>query len=114
MGTIFDNAKTIQEKRDILKTLSKPLQELAKSDAIESVNEGLKDYYRQDGHHILKTIHQWNKEGKRIKKGEHALCLWGRPKKREEHNNTAVNGTEEDNPLNFFPICYVFSNRQLQ
>lgn len=114
MGTIFDNAKTIQEKRDILKTLSKPLQELAKREAIESVNEGLKEYYKQEGHIVLKTIHQWNKEGKRIKKGEHALCLWGRPKKREEHNDTAGDGTEEDSPLNFFPICYVFSNRQLQ
>lgn len=116
MGNLFESATTIQEKRDILKKISKPLQELAKCEAIESVNEGLKAIYREDGHTILKTLRQWNQEGKRIKKGEHALCLWGKPKQREQEtdNNTTEKGNDEENPLNFFPICYVFSNQQIQ
>ena len=42
MENIFDSAKTIQEKRTILKGLSKPLQILVKEAAIPTVNDGLK------------------------------------------------------------------------
>ena len=73
MNNLFDSAKTIQEKREILKSLSKPLQLLVKSEALDSVNEGLKAIYKESGHSELKTLNQWNKEGKRIRKGEHAL-----------------------------------------
>lgn len=116
MGNLFESASTIQEKREILKQLSKPLQVLAKSEAIENVNEGLKGIYRQEGHITLKTLRQWNKEGKRVRKGERALCLWGKPKLREQKadNSTTEQGKDEKNPLNFFPVCYVFSNQQVQ
>ena len=117
MNNLFDSAKTIQEKREILKSLSKPLQLLVKSEALDSVTEGLKAIYKESGHSELKTINQWNKEGKRIRKGEHALCLWGKPKQKEDsentHNDTTENGTEENDSLNFFPICFVFSNLQV-
>lgn len=115
MGNLFESASTIQEKRDILKQLSKPLQELTKCEAIESVNEGLKAIYREDGHTILKTLRQWNQEGKRVKKGEHALCLWGKPKQREQESDNSTTGEDkEDSENSFFPICYVFSNQQIQ
>lgn len=117
MNNLFDSAKTIQEKREILKGLSKPLQQLVKTEVLESVNAGLKAIYKESGHIELKTLHQWNKEGKRIKKGEHALCLWGRPKQKEDleapKNDTDKNSPDENDPLNFFPICYVFSNLQV-
>ena len=81
MENIFDSAKTIQEKRTILKGLSKPLK-------------------------------QWNKEGRSIKKGSHALCLWGAPKKVETTQVEEAQG-EDNDPMNFYPICFVFSNLQV-
>lgn len=112
MENIFDNAKTIQEKRAILKGLSQPLQLLVKEGAIPSVNDGLKGIYAQSGHMELKTIQQWNKDGKRVVKGSHALCLWGAPKQVEQQPQEEVQG-EDNDTLNFYPICFVFSNLQV-
>ena len=113
MANLFDSAKNIQEKRAILKELSKPLQELTKTGKIESVNAGLKSIYQSDGHRELKSFYEWKKEGKKIKKGEHALCLWGKPKQKiEEQEQEEQNRTNDG--LEFFPICYVFSNLQVQ
>nr|DAY94268.1 MAG TPA: protein of unknown function (DUF1738) [Caudoviricetes sp.] len=113
MENIFDSAKTIQEKREILKGLSKPLQVLVKEGAIDSVNEGLKEIYAQSGHTKLKTLKQWNKEGKRIEKGSHALCLWGAPKQIEKKEQGDSNTDEDIDPADFYPICFVFSNLQV-
>lgn len=110
MENIFDTAKTIQEKRDILKKLSQPLQLLVKEAAIPSVNDGLKTIYAQSGHIVLKTLKQWNKEGKKVVKGSHALCLWGTPKHREKQED---NTNEENDPADFYPLCFVFSNLQV-
>ena len=112
MENIFDSAKTIQEKRKRLKGLSKPLQILVKEAAIPTVNDGLKAIYAQSGHTELKTLKQWNKEGRSIKKGSHALCLWGAPKKVETIQVEEAQG-EDNDPMNFYPICFVFSNLQV-
>lgn len=112
MENIFDSAKTIQEKREILKGLSKPLQLLVKEAAITNVNDGLKAIYAQSGHTQLKTLKQWNREGKSIIKGSHALCLWGAPKK-IEHQQSEESQNGENDPMNFYPLCFVFSNLQV-
>jgi hypothetical protein len=112
MENIFESAATIHEKRVILKKLSKPLQELSKIGKIESVNAGLKTIYKSDGHIILKTFNQWKKDGKSIKKGEKALCLWGAPKHKGEADEQCQD--MEGDKLDFYPICYVFSNLQVQ
>lgn len=112
MNNIFDSAKTIQEKREILKGLSKPLQILVKEAAITSVNDGLKAIYAQSGHSELKTLKQWNKEGKRVEKGSHALCLWGAPKRIEKQQQDD-NQDGNNDPTDFYPICFVFSNLQV-
>lgn len=111
MNNIFDSAKTIQEKRDILKKLSQPLQLLVKESALSSVNDGLKAIYAQSGHTQLKTLKQWNKEGKSIAKGSHAFCLWGAPKQREEQQEEAKD--EASDAMSFYPVCFVFSNLQV-
>lgn len=112
MENIFDSAKTIREKREILKGLSKPLQQLVKEAAIPTVNDGLKAIYAQSGHTELKTLKQWNKEGKRVAKGSHALCLWGAPKQIDKQNQ-GENQNEENDPTDFYPLCFVFSNLQV-
>lgn len=111
MENIFDSAKTIQEKREILKGLSKPLQQLVKEGAISTVNDGLKEIYAQSGHTQLKTLQQWNKDGRRVIKGSHALCLWGAPKQIEKQQLEDHDG--ENDPADFYPICFVFSNLQV-
>ena len=75
MANIFDSAKTIQEKRIILRQLSDGLKDLVKIGQFESVNDGLKAVYAQSGHVVLKTMKQWNKEGKRVTK---VLTLLGK------------------------------------
>ena len=112
MENIFETAKSIQEKRAILKGLSQPLQLLVKEGALSSVNDGLKGIYAQLGHMELKTIQQWNKEGKNIRKGSHALCLWGAPKQRELQQQEEAD-SEDNDTLHFYPICFVFSNLQV-
>lgn len=112
MENIFDSAKTIKEKREILKGLSKPLQLLVKEGAISSVNDGLKGIYAQSGHIELKTLQQWNKDGKRVVKGSHALCLWGAPKQIDRQQQED-NQDGENDPTDFYPICFVFSNLQV-
>lgn len=112
MENIFETAKTIQEKRTILKGLSQPLQLLVKEGALSSVNDGLKGIYAESGHTELKTLKQWNKEGKNIKKGTHALCLWGAPKQRERQSEEVLEDDDNDT-MNFYPICFVFSNLQV-
>lgn len=107
---------SIRAKREELKALSAPLKELKKSGVIDSINEGLVSIYGSQGHTTLKTIHQWNKEGLSVKKGAKALLLWGRPTatQREEINEQSHDKSNlETDVLDFYPICFVFSNLQV-
>lgn len=99
----------INEKRQLLKGLSKPIQLLVKEGRFNSVNDGLKSIYAEDGHKELKTVRQWNRDGKKVKKGETALLLWGSPRKFEVMNAD----TSEVDEMDFYPICFVFSNQQV-
>jgi len=99
----------IHEKRAELKMLSRLLRPLVIEGCINSINDGLKDLYKQKGHEVLNTLHQWNKQGKRVKKGEKALLLWAQPRHVERVNET----TAEVDEFDFWPICYVFSDLQV-
>jgi hypothetical protein len=110
----MESVSKIQEKREELKALSLGLKILKREGAIDTINEGLKALYLQGGHSELKTIHQWNESGKRVKKGEKALLLWGRPKKLSMPNSAdQIEVNEDVDEMNFFPICFVFSNLQV-
>lgn len=101
----------INIKRQYLKELSKPIRELKNIGEVESINEGLKQIYEAQGHTNLKTIRQWNEKGYKVKKGEHALLLWG-SKKTTTH---AISDENTDlDPYDFFPICFVFSKSQVE
>lgn len=105
-----DNKKSkIQEKRNYLKGLSRPIQLLVKEGAFDTVNEGLKEIYSEEGHTDLKTLRQWNSAGKQVIKGEKALLLWGKPRSFEVVNAD----TSEIDELDFYPICFVFSQKQV-
>jgi calcineurin-like phosphoesterase family protein len=98
----------IKENREKLKALSNGIKILIKQGVYDSVNEGLAEYYKQTGHVELKKFWDWKKAGKTIKKGEHALLLWGQPRKGKKPEPQ-----EEKDEYSFFPVCYVFSNLQV-
>jgi hypothetical protein len=110
----METKSKIQEKREFLKDLSSGLKLLKKDGAIDTINEGLKDLYAQSGHTELKTLKQWNEAGKRVRKGEHALLLWAKPKRITPNPDNQSEKTKEDDGLNYFPICFVFSNLQVR
>lgn len=100
----------IQEKRQELKELSVSLKKLHQKGAIATINDGLKSLYAQGGHTELNTLKGWNKAGKRVKKGSKALLLWGRPRKIDIANADTL----EIDKLDYYPICFVFSNLQVE
>jgi hypothetical protein len=108
--------ETKQDKRKALKELSKIAKMRMQLDCEGmSVNEILiEKFYTSDEHTIFKTLHDWNKEGYKINKGEKAFLIWGKPRntnKEQTYNKEGEEGEEEENE--FFPICYLFSNAQV-
>jgi hypothetical protein len=101
----------IRAKREELKGLSQPFRAMVKEGAIDSINEGLKGIYSDKGHTTLKTLKQWNAEGMKVKKGEHAFLLWGSPVNRTRKTE---NEEPEDEETDYFPVCFVFSQKQVE
>lgn len=102
----------IQQKREELKALSAGFKILLKEGAIGSVNEGLANYYAEQGHNILHSYRQWKEQGFQVRKGSKALLMWGEPKKYGKQEEQQ--GTEEENKETWFPLAYVFSNLQVE
>jgi len=104
--------EAIRAKRTELKEISKPIKELVKLAVYNTINEGLVELYATQGHINLKTLKQWNEAGKSIIKGEHALLLWGSPKKLDKKIElTIIEGDEKE--TDFYPLCFVFSELQV-
>lgn len=109
--------EAIRAKREELKALSKPFKMLVEIGEIDSINEGLTAYYAEQGHKNLKTLRQWNEINMSVKKGEHAFLLWGSPKKIDKPNEVPVIEADPTAPkeqTEFFPVCFVFSENQVQ
>lgn len=101
----------MKAKRQGLKVISQGLQELVKSGEIRNVNEGLALIYKSEGHEDLKSFNRWKEIGYSVKKGAKALLLWGEPRPiNKEHPET----DGEEKGETFFPLCYVFSNLQIE
>lgn len=99
-------------RRAELKAISSSLSMLKKEGAIETINQGLKELYKNQGHRVLKSFREWKKEGKSVRKGERALLLWGRPKQ-TVITKAIESGKNEEEILDFFPLAYVFSENQI-
>jgi len=98
------------EARQQLKELSQVVKPMVKVGAFDTVNQAIiETAYKKDEHQIFKKFNQWLNEGKRVKKGEKGFPVWARPRemKKEEHPNI-------DDDFSFFPICYLFSNAQVE
>lgn len=103
----FDN---IKDKRKFLARISKHLKMLVKEGVYDSVNQALLEFYAEDLPEgtAFKSFNQWRKEGKRVRKGEKAFLLWGKPRQ------VAAKEAEENEDFKFFPLAYVFSSEQVE
>jgi hypothetical protein len=100
----------INEAREQLKELSRAVKPLVKLGAYDTVNEAvIETAYRNNGHNEFKKFSEWKEEGKRIKKGSKGFPVWARPRemKKEDHPDL-------EDEFSFFPICYLFSNAQVE
>lgn len=105
------------ERRNELKTLSHNLVKAAEASMrqFETVNELIKEYYESLGHKTLKSFNEWKEEGYTVKKGEHALLLWARPKPSKASKEAAeAEGNEEDAKADYFPVIHLFSQKQVR
>ncbi len=102
-----------KENRDMLKALSKTAKKLLETGDYTTVNEAIiNGIYKQNNPEIIdfKTFNQWKNEGMKVKKGSRGFMVWGKPKKnqKEESDN------EETDEYKYWPMCYLFSNLQVE
>lgn len=107
----MDTKTSIQQKRDELKKVSAIAKELVKGGEFNTINEGIIGIYTNETHQHFKTLPQWNEAGYKVKRGEKAFLVWGKPKGRKNAEAKAEPSEEESN---FFPIAFVFSNAQVE
>jgi hypothetical protein len=116
----------IQKKRTVLISLSRKAKllreikaERAKTDkeaeywATRTVNDMLfMILYNPKNEREFNTFDQWRKTGKRVKKGEKAVFIWGMPRKATAKVETKTEQTLEE-IYKFWPICFLFSDLQV-
>ena len=109
---------SFQEKRENLKAISKIAQMAIKNGATEAqtVNEFVTDHYKSENPGIeeFDTFHQWKDKGFKIKKGSTAFVVWGSPRKGKLEEPVMKSDGKEDDEFEFFPLCYLFSNQQVE
>jgi len=103
--------KKVNERREELKALSQQVKPLVKECVYDSVNEALIEcFYRDADNSEFHTFFDWIEKGYKIKKGSRAFAIWGSPRPLKKVEPSKEEGKEED----FFPICYLFSNSQVE
>lgn len=92
----------MKEFRNDLKQITEGLVEQAKKQKRTDFthNQLLREYYEVVGKTLM-TFDQWNEKNYCIRKGEHALHFWGKPKQ-------GADGTF------YCPITFLFSQDQVQ
>lgn len=106
-----------QAKKKALIAISKIAKEIQamEEDEPRNINSILiEDFYSKGEHKTFNTFQEWIKQGKRVKKGEKAFLVWGRKRKSNQDAPTAEPQTEEEKKFSFYPLCYLFSNAQVQ
>lgn len=106
----MNQTSNIQERRQELKRISAIAKELVKSGEVPTVNAGIIATYTDETHREFKTLQKWNQEGFKVKRGEKAFLVWGKPKQKQQAEE---NATPSEDETNFFPIAYLFSNAQV-
>ena len=62
------------------------------------------------------TFAQWKELGYTILKGSKAFVIWGQPRTGNENKEETdtKRGEGEDDEYSFFPVCYLFSDKQVR
>lgn len=94
-----------EDRRARFRELTASLKEQAKIAGItDSTNQLILAYYRQQcGARFLRTIEEWNQQGKRIRKGSEPFLLWG----------PQVTTGEGDDQRTYFPMKFVYDIHQV-
>jgi len=102
-----------QANRDRLIELSQIAKKLMEMGDFDRVNEAIVDgIYKEQDPTIeeFKTFGQWKAEGRKIIKGSKAFLVWGSPRKTEQ----TPDDSNEPKEYKYWPLCYLFSNLQVQ
>jgi len=110
----FIMTEEMKAKRSALHEMSQTAKEIIDDGRANTINEGLKIMYAENGHTQLKTFNQWLKDGLVVKRGEKALMLWAKPLREQKGKRNQQENPEEENGKDFFPVAYVFSNLQVE
>lgn len=108
-------AEHVEKKKALiaLSKLAKAIQEM--EDEPRNINSILiEDFYSTREHQDFNTFHEWIKQGQRVKKGEKAFLVWGRKRKSNQDQPTPEPKTEQEKEFSFYPLCYLFSNAQVE
>jgi hypothetical protein len=121
--------KQMNPKRAELIALSNEAKELRDdmAEAAETADEALfwasrtvnymllNHMYDTDGAEEFNTFKQWKEQGASIKKGSKAFLVWGQPvgKQRAQEAQQKGQDAPEEDEYRFFPICYLFSDKQV-
>lgn len=104
------NQLSEKSNRDILKELSNAVAEIMEVKGYTTVNEAvINEFYRKNGHEEFKKFNEWRNSGYKILKGSKAFVVWGRPTQ-----GLKVNKQEDAEVFDMFPLCFLFSNKQVQ
>lgn len=90
-----------EERRKRFRELSDNVKETAKANGItDNVNNLLTKYYKDVcGAPFLRTLEEWNAQGKRVRKGSDPFILWGKAQTTEDRT--------------FFPMKFVYDIHQV-
>lgn len=92
-------AKKIRSEQDLEMTINEVL---------------LKFIYDTQGVQEFNTFKQWKEKGYTIIKGSKAYLIWGQPiNKKNDKAKEEKNETEEADEYEYFPVCYLFSDKQV-
>lgn len=114
---LTEQQQKYREKRDKLKKISQQAKEIIESKVLEmTVNQFvIEHFYKDEINTEFKTLHQWSSLGFKVKKGSVSFAVWGKPKERQkEETNKQEAAAEEEEKDDFYPLCYLFSNAQVE
>ncbi len=109
-------AKGREEKRSILKSLSKNAKILFEMNKVEETKINdiiLNHFYKTEKHQEFNTFKGWQEKGYKVKKGAKAFFIWSKPIKAKK---TKKEDSEKDQKDEFkmFGIANIFSNEQVE
>jgi hypothetical protein len=111
-----DKQEQHKAKKNLLIKLSKQAKEIQEiEDEPRNINSILiDDFYTDSQNKEFNTFQEWIKKGQQVKKGEKAFLVWGRKRKNNQDQPTTEPKTEAEKQFSFYPLCYLFSNAQVQ